>query len=234
MRVMMELKEDLNKKIDNTHKSMDTLNSKIEDSGRALREELNTTLTKISQKMDEMNKKYTEEVGQTTREELQREDEVERAEKEGDSNALLTENELDRNQEDIHDKEIDTGSIENTQVIKEAEELVAEKEELEQNDLPMCDDQVEIKELPRNKNTEQVNSKIKIHEERNKIIKKTEEKEAKIRRIIRPKKTRVAKELIEMTRSGLINMIYFPIVDREEGIYRKEYRSCLLYTSRCV
>ncbi|KAI0244207.1 hypothetical protein L0F63_007104 [Massospora cicadina] len=27
-----------------------------------------------------------------------------------------------------------------------------------------------------------------------------------------------------MTRSGLINMINFPIVDREEGIYRKEYR----------
>ncbi|KAI0226889.1 hypothetical protein L0F63_007453, partial [Massospora cicadina] len=27
-----------------------------------------------------------------------------------------------------------------------------------------------------------------------------------------------------MTRSGLINMIYFPVINRKEGIYRKEYR----------
>ena len=40
----------------------------------------------------------------------------------------------------------------------------------------MCDDQVDTEELPRNKNTEQVNSQIKIHEEGNKIIKKKEER----------------------------------------------------------
>ena len=91
-------------------------------------------------------------------------------------------------------------------------------------DRPMCDDQVETRELPRNTTTKQVNSKIKIPEERNKIIKKTEEKEAKIRRILRPKKTRVTKELTEMTRSGLVNMVYFPVNNREEGTYRKEYR----------
>ena len=40
---------------------------------------------------------------------------------------------------------------------------------------------------------------------------------------MRPKKTRVTKELIEMTRGGLINMINLPIVDHEVGIYGKEY-----------
>ena len=72
----------------------------------------------------------------------------------------------------------------------------------------MCDGQVETKELPRNKNTEQVNIKIKNHEERNKIIKKTEG-----RRIIRTKETRITKELIEMTRSDLINMINSPVIN---------------------
>ena len=184
--------------------------------------------------MDEMNKKYRGELDQTTRgelrndsnseteevpngetiEELPPEDEVEQTKNEGDSNTSSSENEFDRNQEDSHDKEIDTGSIENTQVIKEAGEFVAENEDLEQNNLPMCDDQVETRELPRNKTTELVNSKIKIHEEKNEIVKKTEEKEAKIRRIRRPKKTTVTKELIEMTRSGLINMLllYYHIV----------------------
>ena len=55
--------------------------------------------------------------------------------------------------------------------------------------------------------------KIKNNEEKNKIIKKTGEKKTEERRIIRPKKTRVTKELIEMTRSGLINMINFPVID---------------------
>ena len=49
---------------------MDALNNKIDDSNRALKEELNTTLKDISKKMDEMNKKYTEELGQIIRGEL--------------------------------------------------------------------------------------------------------------------------------------------------------------------
>ena len=123
---------------------------------------------------------------------------------------------------------------------------IRDREDLEQNTLPMCDDQVETKELPRNNTTEQVNSKIKNHEERNKIIKKTEEKEAKIKRILRPKKTRVTKELIEMTQRGLVNMIYFPVINRKEGrsfmkmneekkcATTQKTITCLLYTSRCV
>ena len=64
------MREDLNKKIDSTHKSMDMLNSKIDDNSRAIREELSTALNKISQKMDEMSKRCTKEVDQTTRGEL--------------------------------------------------------------------------------------------------------------------------------------------------------------------
>ena len=116
---------------------------------------------------DDNNSEIEEIPNDETREELQSEDDVKQTENEGDSNTSSSENELDRHQEDIHDKEIDTGSIEKTQVIKEAEELLTEKEDLEQNNLPMCDDQVETKELPGNKNTEPVNSKIKIHEEKN-------------------------------------------------------------------
>ena len=78
--------------------------------------------------------------------------------------------------------------------------------------MPTCDDQVETRELPRNTTTKQVNSKVKIHEERNKIIKKKEE-----RRIIRPKKTRVTKELIEMTRSEMC------IRDRIYRVYTHSY-----------
>ena len=44
------------------------------------------------------------------------------------------------------------------------------------------------------------------------------------RRTMRPRKTRVTKELIEMTRGGLINMINLPIINHEEGVFRKEYR----------
>ena len=51
------LKEDLNKKIDNTNRAMDTLNNKIDDSSRALKEELNTALNEISRKMEEGNGK---------------------------------------------------------------------------------------------------------------------------------------------------------------------------------
>ena len=41
---------------------------------------------------------------------------------------------------------------------------------------------------------------------KNKIIKKTGEKETIIKGIIRPKKTRITKEILEMTRSGLIDV----------------------------
>ena len=48
----------------------------------------------------------------------------------------------------------------------------------------MNDNQVEVKELPEDKNTEQVSPETEDNGIKNKIIKKTEE-----RRIIRPKKT---------------------------------------------
>ena len=54
------------------------------------------------------------------------------------------------------------------------------------------------------------------------IIKKTGEKETKIKRIIRPKKTRITKEIVEMTRSGLINVINFPSIDCRAGINCKK------------
>ena len=190
---MEALKEDLNKKIDSTHKSMHTLNSKIDDSSRAIREELNTAVKKISQKMDEMSKKYTKEVDQTTREELpndnnsevegvpndetmeelsqQPEDTDRQTENEEDSKALVPEDTHHRNEENIQHKEAIIKSIENTQ-----------------------------------------------------IIKKTGEKETKVKGIIRSKKTRITKEILEMTRSGLINFVDNPIIRRKARINGKKYK----------
>ena len=90
---------------------------------------------------------------------------------------------------------------------------VTENEEVEQNNLPMCNDQVETQALPGNKNTELVDSKIK----------KTEERETKIKGIIRPKKTRITKEILEMTRSGLINFVDNPIIRYRARIKGKKY-----------
>ena len=89
---------------------------------------------------------WREEIIQQWREEMKNDNKP--AEKRQDINTLSSENEFDRNQEDIQYKEIDAEGIKKTQVIKEAEELLAEKEELEQNNLHMCDDQGETKELP--------------------------------------------------------------------------------------
>ena len=100
---------------------------------------------------------------------------------------------------------------------------------MERNNLPVNDNQMEVKELPKDESTEHVSQKPKDNGIKNKIFKKTKEKKTEERRIIRPKKTRITKEIIEMTRSGLINMINFPIVDRREGIYMKEYRLSLIH-----
>ena len=101
------------------------------------------------------------------------------------------------------------------------ERLRKEREQsMEQSSQKIEDNEPQTEELPEDENMEQVSPKPEDGgEKETQIIKKMEE-----RRIIRPKKTRVTKELIEMTRSGLINMINFPVINREEGIYRKEYR----------
>ena len=101
----------------------------------------------------------------------------------------------------------------------------------------IVDDQMEVKELPEDENTEQVSPKLKDNGIKNQVIKEKEEVKMEERRTMRPKKTRVTKELIEMTRGGLINMINLPITNHEDRVFRKEYRRsiiCLLYTSRCV
>ena len=59
---------------------------------------------------------------------------------------------------------------------------------------------------------------------KNKIIKKTEEKGTKIKGIILPRKTRVTKEILEMTRSGLINFVDNPIIRRKARLNGKKYK----------
>ena len=172
-----------------------TLNSKIDDNSRAIREELNTAVKKISQKMDEMSKKYTKEVDQTTRGEvpndetmeelsLQPEDEVKQTENEGlePDNLRMNENQM------------------------EVEELEAEDKE---------DSKALVLEDTHHKNEENIqHQEAVIKNAKNKIIKKTGEKEKKIKGIIRPKKPRITREILEMTRSGLINFVDNPIIRR--------------------
>ena len=59
-------------------------------------------------------------------------------------------------------------------------------------------------------------------------IKTTEEKKMKIRGIICPKKIKNTQEVLEMTRSGLINLLNLPIVHHREGINVKNYRRNLM------
>ena len=57
---------------------------------------------------------------------------------------------------------------------------------------------------------------------KNKIMKKTGEKGTKIKGIIRPKKTRITKEILEMTGSGLINFVDSPIIRHRARIKGKK------------
>ena len=105
---------------------------------------------------------WREEIIQQWREEMETNNE--QAEIEQGATTLSYENGLDR------DKEINAEGIKKAQIIQETEELLAENEELEQNNLPICNDPVESKEALRSKNTEQANPKIKDDEEENEII----------------------------------------------------------------
>ena len=133
---------------------------------------------------------------------------------------------------------------------------IPSNKKMEQSNQKIEDNQMEIEEVPEDKNIEQVNPEPEERENKKiQIIQETEEVKMEERRTVRPRKARVTKELIEMTRSGLINMVNLPIVNHEEGTFRKEYRrsfktmdeeedyvttkkkmtnNCLLYTSRCV
>ena len=92
------------------------------------------------------------------------------------------------------------------------------RREREQSNPKIDDNQMEVEEVHEDKNMEQVSPKPEESEKKKiQIIKETEEVKMEEKRTIRPKKTRVTKELIEMTRGGLINMINLPIVNHEEG-----------------
>ncbi|KAI0221854.1 hypothetical protein L0F63_007489, partial [Massospora cicadina] len=85
--------------------------------------------------------------------------------------------------------------------------------------------QMEVEEVPEDKNMEQASPEPEDSGEKKiQIIQETEEVKMEERRTIRPRKARITKELIEMTRSGLINMVNLPIINHEEGVFRKEYR----------
>ena len=134
---------------------MDMLNSKIDDNSRAIREELNTALNKISQKMDEMSKKCTKEVDQTTRGELP-----------NDHNSEIEEVPNDETMEELSLQSEDTGK--QTENKEDSKALVPE-------DTP-------------HRNEENIQHKEAIIKNvKNKIIKKTGEKETKIKGIIRSK-----------------------------------------------
>ena len=111
---------------------------------------------------------------------------------------------------------------------KFGEKLRREREQREQSN-PKRDDQMEVEEVTEGKNMEPTNpepedsggKKIQISQEKEEV--KMEE-----RRTLRPRKARVTKELIEMTRNGLINVVNLPIINHEERVFRKEYRRSIM------
>ena len=66
------------------------------------------------------------------------------------------------------------------------------------------------------------------------IMKKTGEKEMEIRGIIRPEKVRITKETVEMTRSGLIDVLNFSVIDRREGIPMKMDKKNVCITTKKI
>ena len=80
------------------------------------------------------------------------------------------------------------------------------------------DNKPKTEEVPKDKNMEHGNQKTEENGIKNQIIKKTEE-----RRMIRPKKVRITREILEMTRSGLINFINHPIINHRKAINGKKY-----------
>ena len=78
---------------------------------------------------------------------------------------------------------------------------VLEDENLEQQNLLIDDSRTEIEEIPNDENIEHSNQEIESNgEKKNQITKKTKEKKTKIRGMIRPKKVRLTREILEMTR----------------------------------
>ena len=93
---------------------------------------------------------------------------------------------------------------------------------------------MEIEEIPSNKSTEPTNPEPKDRGEKKiQIIKEKKKVKMEERKTLRPRKARVTKELIEMTRNGLINVVNLPIINHEERVFRKEYRRKMCIRDRC-
>ena len=112
------------------------------------------------------------------------------------------------------------------------EEMETNGETVEELQPEDTDKQIENKEdskawVPKDtyhRNEENIQPKEAIVKNvRNKIIKKTGEKEMKIKGIIRPKKTRITKEILEMTGSRLNNFVNNPIIRHRTRINGKKY-----------
>ena len=119
--------------------------------------------------------------------------------------------------EDLNNK-IDDGCKRLEETIKRCGEETKEsvKETREES---IIDNKPETEEVPKDKNTEQVSPKPKDNGIKKQIIKKMEE-----RRMIHPKKVRIMREILEMTRSGLVNFINHPIINQRTMINSKKYK----------
>ena len=110
-----------------------------------------------------------------------------------------------------------------------------ENEDLEPNNLQMNDNQMEVKGLPKDNNTEQVGPKTEDNGIKKKIIKKTKGKKMKIRRIIRPKKKENHQEQMDRIVEGYTQEIKELRKKRNQSTEKPNQKTdCLLYTSRCV
>ena len=210
--------EDGQKKMDETSQStkeeLGTINRKIEDSQKKMEDgerkteelleknmeimkenlsaELGAKINEINEKLDQMNKKMKEDYKESV-----------------ESINTVVDDDYKRSGETI--KRCCEETKESVKKIRgelrtdnnSGTKEVPENEDLEQNTLPGYDNKMEVEESPEDNSTEHVSQRPKNNEERNKIIKKTGEKKMEERRIIRPRKTRITRELIAVSYTHL-------------------------------
>ena len=145
---------------------MDALNSKFDDNNQAIREELNTALIKISQKMDEMNNRKWREERKVSK----------------DKNMEQMSPEPENNEKGKDDDNSEIGDASNDETM---EELSLQSEDTGKQIENKEDSKALVPEDTHHRNEENIQHKEAIIKNvKNKVIKKTGEKETKIKRII--------------------------------------------------
>ena len=177
------------------------LNKKLDDHSNALMEELNKKLDDNNKNLESMNKKI---------ESWSEDNRKWRKERKDDGKPAIEEVPNDETMEELSLQSQDDG--------KQTENKEDSKALLFENKHHRSEEIIQHKEVIIESVNNQAIQKTEDKEIENQMIKKKEE-----RRMIRPRKVRITQEILEMTRSGLINFMDNPIIKHRTRINGKKY-----------